>query len=126
MGAAIPHLALLAGALPEILSYGRDELRFEYRTGTVEVQDEIHPEDEGEDVAYNQRSKSTLSVIIRIGEGGETVTKANSSGRGKPGKRGPRKRGRTKTQTSAMTSKAVVFQEPEQDDYDDEDAMDAS
>ncbi|KAJ7581526.1 hypothetical protein C8J56DRAFT_794302 [Mycena floridula] len=69
MGAAIPHLMQLAVALPPILPFSPDEIHLEVRTGTVQVHDEVTPEDEDEDVTYEQRSKSTLLVVLKIGDG---------------------------------------------------------
>jgi hypothetical protein len=42
----------------------------EYLTGTVQVQDELIPEDENEDVVYKTRGKSNLIVVIKI-DGGD-------------------------------------------------------
>ncbi|KAJ2975539.1 hypothetical protein NUW54_g11717 [Trametes sanguinea] len=69
MGAAIPHLMQLALSLPPILPYPQDEIHTEVTTGTVEVQDELIPDDEDEDVSYRTRGKSTVSVVIRVGDG---------------------------------------------------------
>lgn len=70
MGAAIPHLAQLAIALPPILPFPSDEIHTEIITGTTEVHDEIQPnedEEEDKDVVYSTRHKSTLTVIIHLG-----------------------------------------------------------
>lgn len=69
MGAAIPHMLQLALSLPEILPYPSEEVQTEVLTGTVEVQDEVIPEDEDEDVSLRTRGKSTLSIVIKIGDG---------------------------------------------------------
>lgn len=69
MGAAIPHLMQLALSLPAILPFPQDEIRTEILTGTVEVQDELVPEDEDEDISYRTRGKSSVSIIIKIGDG---------------------------------------------------------
>ncbi|PSR77966.1 hypothetical protein PHLCEN_2v7624 [Hermanssonia centrifuga] len=69
MGAAIPHLIQLATSLPGILPYAPEEIQTEVLTGTVEVQDEVIPEDEDEDISYRSRGKSTISVVIKIGDG---------------------------------------------------------
>ncbi|KAI0324685.1 hypothetical protein GY45DRAFT_1262378 [Cubamyces sp. BRFM 1775] len=69
MGAAIPHLMQLALSLPPILPYSPDEIHTEVKTGTVEVQDELIPEDEDGDISYRTRGKSTISVIIKVGDG---------------------------------------------------------
>ena len=69
MGAAIPHLLQLSLSLPQILPYAADEIRTEVLTGTVDVQDEVIPEDEDEDISLRTRGKSTLSIVITIGDG---------------------------------------------------------
>ncbi|KLO18532.1 hypothetical protein SCHPADRAFT_803851, partial [Schizopora paradoxa] len=69
MGAAITHLARLAVSLPTILPFPKDEIRTEIRTGTAEVHDEIIPNDEDEDISMRKRDKSTLAVVIIIGNG---------------------------------------------------------
>lgn len=69
MGAAIPHLLQLSLSLPEILPFAPEEIHTEVLTGTVEVQDEVIPEDEDEDISYRTRGKSSLSVVITIGDG---------------------------------------------------------
>ncbi|KAF8919151.1 hypothetical protein CPB85DRAFT_1158508, partial [Mucidula mucida] len=66
MGAAIPHLLKLALALPPILPYSADDIRIDYTTDTVQVQDEIVPDDEEEDISYQTRGKSTLKVVMSI------------------------------------------------------------
>ena len=69
MGAAIPHLLQLSLSLPEILPYSPDEIHTEVLTGTVDVQDEVIPDDEDEDISLRTRGKSTLSIVIKIGDG---------------------------------------------------------
>ena len=83
MGAAIPHLMQLALSLPAILPYPADEVRTEVTTGTVEVQDELVPDDEDENVAYRTRGKSTVAVVITVGDGVDepAAGTAKSSGR---------------------------------------------
>ena len=71
MGAAIPHLMQIALSLPSILPFPPDEIHTEVLTGTVEVQDEVLPDDEDEDISYRTRGKSTVSVVIRVGDGTE-------------------------------------------------------
>lgn len=84
MGAAIPHLLQLSVSLPSILPHPAEDIHTEVLTGTVEVQDELIPEDEDEDISYRTRGKSTLSVIVKIGDGVDEVlkqTKNKSKGR---------------------------------------------
>ncbi|KAG6850411.1 hypothetical protein H0H93_013636 [Arthromyces matolae] len=69
MGAAVPHLLQLVVALPSILPFPPDEIKTEVTTGTVEVQDEVIPDDEDEDFTYETRGKSTLNVLFKIGDG---------------------------------------------------------
>jgi ribonuclease P/MRP protein subunit RPP20 len=80
MGAAIPHLLQLSLSLPEILPYSPEEIHTEVLTGTVDVQDEVIPEDEDEDISLRTRGKSTVSVVIKIGDGKD---KGAHTGKGK-------------------------------------------
>lgn len=66
LGAAIPHLLMLAVSLPPILPFAKDEVQIETRTGTVVLVDEVIPEDEDEDITMRQRGKASASVIIRV------------------------------------------------------------
>jgi hypothetical protein len=70
LGAAIPLLATLAASLPDALPYAPGRLRTELRTGTVLCQDELVPDDEDADVAYETRGKSSLMVTIML-DGGD-------------------------------------------------------
>jgi|SRR5579863_5908862 len=90
LGAAIPHLCRLVESLPEILPFSPEEIRKDILTGTVDVQDEILPDDEDEDITYRTRAKSTLSVVIIIGDGvDESIAGGSKWGpRGKRRKRG--------------------------------------
>ncbi|KAF7323260.1 hypothetical protein HMN09_00106800 [Mycena chlorophos] len=97
MGAAIPHLLQLSVSLPAILPFGPNEVQTEITTGTVEVQDEIAPDDEDEDIEYKTRGKSTLLVVLKFGDG---------SG---PSKKKPQQQ----TQGGRL-----VLEEPEQDDME--------
>lgn len=105
-GAAIPLLLQLTCAFPSISPFSRDEIHTEISTGTVEVRDEIIPEDEEEDIAYRTRAKSTLYVIIRIGDGlsEEEVTEHLKSS--KP---------RSKPKKSTKRREILVYKEPEQE-----------
>lgn len=75
MGAAIPHLLQLSVSLPSILPHPPEDIHTEVLTGSVEVQDEVIPDDEDEDISYRTRGKSTLSVVIKIGDGVDQVLK---------------------------------------------------
>lgn len=82
MGAAIPHLMQLALSLPPILPYPQEEIHTEVITGTVDVQDELIPDDEDEDISYRTRGKSTVSVVIKVGDGiDEPAVPARGGGR---------------------------------------------
>ena len=70
----------LAVSLPEILPYSSDEIHTEVLTGTVDVQDEVIPEDEDEDISFRTRGKSTVSVVIKIGDG---VDEGSCTGKGR-------------------------------------------
>jgi len=88
LGAAIPHLCMLAESLPGVLPFSPEEIRKEVLTGTIDVQDEVIPEDEDEDIMYRTRAKSSLSIVMVIGDGiDESV-----AGGGKWGARGKRRR----------------------------------
>ncbi|KAF5372887.1 hypothetical protein D9758_001512 [Tetrapyrgos nigripes] len=100
MGAAIPLLLQLSVALPPILPFSSDEIRTEVTTGTVEVTDEILPEDDEHDITQETRGKSTLQIVITIGDG-------------EPPSRNAKKRRHAKPPTTAPTSE-VVIPEPEQ------------
>jgi hypothetical protein len=123
MGAAIPHLATLAVSLPSILPFAPDEIHTDILTGSVEVQDEIIPEDEDEDVSYQTRGKSTLSVVIKIGDGdNETQPDVDKNVRGKartkPAKQAEGSNKKTMDGQRKEKPEQIVFQEPEQEDMD--------
>ena len=122
MGAAIPLLLQLTCALPPILPFLKDEIHTEVTTGTVNVQDEVLPEDDDEDITYQTRGKSTVKVIFRIGdgefEGDRTgpLRKYNKGGGGK-NKNGSGGKDNDVGKQKDQGSSAVVFQEPEQEDF---------
>ena len=116
MGAAIPHLASLYHPFSP---YASDEIHTEILTGTVEVQDEVIPDDEDEDITYETRFKSMMSVVIKIGDGhDESKPRLQIAA---PSKKKPsipvggskRKQGNNTYRREPMQ---VVFQEPEQED----------
>ena len=124
MGAAIPLLLQLVTALPPILPFARDEIQYEIKTGTVEVHDEIVPEDEDEDISYQTRGKSTLSVIFKIGdgefEGDRTAIRKYSAGKS-VGKSYPKKTATSNDSVKkgkARNDTAIVLEEPEQEYMD--------
>lgn len=78
-------------SLPEVLPFSPEEIRREILTGTVDVQDELVPEDEDEDITYRTRAKSSLSVVITIGNGVDE----SIAGGSKWGPRGKRRTRRT-------------------------------
>ncbi|KAF9466243.1 hypothetical protein BDZ94DRAFT_1233870 [Collybia nuda] len=125
MGAAIPHLLHLALALPPILPFSQDEIRTEVTTGTVEVQDEVIPDDEDEDITYRTRGKSTLKIVIKIGNGefeGDRSgpTKRNGQNRaGNTGVQGDKgTTGRKNKEKMQVELEDVVFEEPEQEEME--------
>ncbi|KAI0792782.1 hypothetical protein C8Q75DRAFT_713627 [Abortiporus biennis] len=69
MGAAIPLLLQLSLSLPPILPFPPEDIHTEVLTGTVDVNDEVIPEDDDEDIEYRTRSKSTIMVKITVGDG---------------------------------------------------------
>ncbi|KAF8520183.1 hypothetical protein BU17DRAFT_47030 [Hysterangium stoloniferum] len=69
MGAAIPHLLTLAVSLPSILPFPKEDVKTEVRTGTIEVVDEIIPDDEDEDISTRTRGKGGVSIILKVNKG---------------------------------------------------------
>lgn len=125
LGAAIPLLLQLVVALPPILPFAADEIHTEVTTGTVEVQDEVIPDDEDEDVSYETRGKSSLKVIFKIGDGefeGDKSGPAKKNGRLREHHDVARgsKPTRNKRQAKGRQSKStdVVLQEPEQQEME--------
>ncbi|KAF8162842.1 hypothetical protein B0H34DRAFT_794615 [Crassisporium funariophilum] len=128
MGAAIPHLLQLVCALPPILPFPRDEVYTEVTTGTVEVQDEVVPDDDDEDITYQTRGKSTLRVVFKIGDGEFEGDKAGSrkyaggkgggqaSRRPLPGGGNIGRKGKGKV--AGAPSDAIIYEEPEQEYMD--------
>jgi hypothetical protein len=121
MGAAIPLLLQLSVALPPILPFSREEIHTEVTTGTVEVQDELIPEDEDEDIAYRTRGKSTLRIVIKIGDGefdGNRSDPAKRNGRNPGGNNGARGSKGAASGRERATPGEIVYQEPEQETMD--------
>ncbi|KAF8061637.1 hypothetical protein FPV67DRAFT_1422889, partial [Lyophyllum atratum] len=125
MGAAIPLLLQLVVALPPILPFSADEIHTEVTTGTVEVQDEVLPDDENEDLTYETRGKSTLKVVLKIGDGefeGDKGGPKKKTGRhrgSKNGGQGNKVSGsREKGKATQSNTGQVVLQEPEQEDME--------
>jgi Rpp20 subunit of nuclear RNase MRP and P len=112
MGAAIPHLVQLSVLLPRILPFPPDDVRTEIHTGTVEVQDELVPDDEDEDISYQMRAKSTLRVVIKIGDGIDDRGDATRT------KRVSGVKQKDTVARSQHTVTQIVVQEPEQMDPD--------
>lgn len=108
MGAAIPICLTLAASLPEILPFGPNEISTEIVTGTVQVRDEIIPEDDDEDISYANRNKSTVSVTLVIGDGVDET---------RPTKRYALSEKRRKRKDRSRKAE-VVLSEPDQDDMD--------
>jgi len=127
MGAAVPLLLQLVAALPPILPFAKDEIHSDVTTGTVEVQDEVIPDDEDEDITYQTRGKSVLRVVFKIGDGefegdrgsirkysaGKSVTKTSV----KSGHKAGNKDVKGKKIVDEGPS-ATVFEEPEQEMMD--------
>ncbi|KAI0082866.1 hypothetical protein K474DRAFT_1585283 [Panus rudis PR-1116 ss-1] len=123
MGAAIPHLVQLAVALPPILPHAPEEIHTEILTGTVEVQDELIPEDEDEDVSYRTRGKSTMQVVIKIGDGVDEVLRKPGPGKSKQSapnapQAQPKKRennGKRNSSQAAQAPEPIVVREEDMD-----------
>ncbi|GAA6003087.1 hypothetical protein JCM10207_001978 [Rhodosporidiobolus poonsookiae] len=99
MGAAIPLALSLALAIRDAIPGGEplslsptsedeaggaedDVVRMEVRTGSKVVHDEVTPEDEDDDIIYQTRTKSTVSVELSLAE-----PLASSLGQGAKGAR---------------------------------------
>jgi hypothetical protein len=109
MGAAIPICLTLASSLPDILPYGPNQTRTEVLTGTVQVRDEIVPEDDDEDISYANRSKSTVNITFIV-EDGTSETR--------PGKRYAHGEKRPKKRKNQKRKEEILLSEPDQDDMD--------
>lgn len=109
MGAAIPICLTLAASLPDILPHGPSQIRTDILTGTVQVRDEIIPEDDDEDVSYSDRSKSTVSVTLIIQDGVDETRPAKKYAIGE--KRQRRKKGQKRKEE-------IVMSEPDQEDME--------
>jgi ribonuclease P/MRP protein subunit RPP20 len=121
MGAAIPHLATLAVSLPSILPFAPDEIHVEILTGSVEVQDEVIPEDEDEDISYRTRGKSTLSVVIKVGDDDDEARPnvgKNVKGKGAAATKHAGGSNKPRSERGNEKAEQIVFQEPEQEDMD--------
>jgi len=122
MGAAIPHLLQLSQALPPILPFPPSDIHTEVLTGTVEVKDEILPDDDDDDISYHTRWKSTLNIVIKIGDGNDSIKRAgnNHTTNGKKGassgELAVKEDKKRKGKTAQKQSEQIVLQEPEQDD----------
>jgi hypothetical protein len=115
MGAAIPLLLQLSCALPAILPYAKNEITSEVLTGTCEVQDEVQPKDDDEDTNIQSRFKSTLQIILTIGDGkfeGDTTGPARRTAKPKASNKHQAQKGKEK----ATSLQQQVFLEPEQED----------
>ncbi|KAF9533568.1 hypothetical protein CPB83DRAFT_757695 [Crepidotus variabilis] len=126
MGAAIPLLLQLICALPPILPFSQDEIHAEITTGSQEVQDEVVPDEEEEDISYQTRCKSTLSVVFKVGngefEGEKGAVRRYSAGKTAPKnaksthnltktKKDPKGKSKARDQNVDME---LVYEEPEQ------------
>ncbi|KJA15952.1 hypothetical protein HYPSUDRAFT_148479 [Hypholoma sublateritium FD-334 SS-4] len=123
MGAAIPVLLQLVTALPPILPFSKDEIRYEIKTRTVEAQDEIIPESEDDDISYQTRGKSVLDIVFKIGdgefEGDRTAIRKYSAGKSVGKTYPPRNKiDATKKGKATEAKPAIVFVEPEQEFMD--------
>ncbi|KAK7035825.1 ribonuclease P protein subunit p20 [Favolaschia claudopus] len=123
MGAAIPHLLQLVVALPPTLPFAADEIHSTVTTGTMEVQDEVIPDDEDEDITYRTRGKSTLQVVFKIGdgefEGDDSGSAKRSSARSQqPKNTVPKQPKPPGGHLKAGNPSRMVVAEPDQDDME--------
>ncbi|KAF9646827.1 hypothetical protein BDM02DRAFT_2874357 [Thelephora ganbajun] len=109
MGAAVPICLTLAASLPNILQLGPNEIKTEILTGTVQVRDEIIPEDDDEDISYTDRNKSTVTVTLVVGDGVDGM---------RPAKRHPLGELKRQKKKNQKRKAEVVLSEPDQDDMD--------
>ncbi|KAG6900457.1 hypothetical protein C0993_010504 [Termitomyces sp. T159_Od127] len=123
MGAAIPHLLQLVVSLPSILPFAASEITTDVTTGTVELQDEVIPDDDDEDLSYETRGKSSLNIIFKIGDGefdGDKTGSVKKNGKhrtgttGGHGNRTPSNRDKQREPQPAD----IVLQEPEQEEME--------
>lgn len=124
MGAAIPHLTLLAVSLPPILPWAEDEVHVDVFTGSLEVHDEMLSEsgseaEDGPPEEFRTRVKSTMNIIIRVGQC-ETSATADNHIRGpasRPAKNAERRAdgGKNGARQGGDAPERIVLQEPEQD-----------
>jgi hypothetical protein len=130
LGAAIPHLTLLLASLPSVLPHAPSSIRTDIETGTVEVTDEVMPEDDDDEgeVEYKTRGKSALNVVMRIGDGVKEPGLGRASGvqeeSEEKGKKKKRKRGRGDTEGEGEEDegrRVVIRAADQQGDLDDED-----
>jgi len=127
MGAAIPHLTLLVGSLstPGVLPYGEGEVKVEVYTGSVEVVDEVLSASDSEDEdepkeEFRTRIKSTMNVIVRVGDASPGPVETKITGKKKRGKKAARNAGdeAEERKRSSSPPQQIVIQEPEQEDMD--------
>lgn len=109
MGAAIPICLTLAASLPNILPHSPSQIKTEMITGTVQVCDEVIPDDDNEDISYANRSKSTISVTLIIGDGVDET---------RPAKRHVLGEKRQKKKKGEKRKEEIVLSEPDQDDME--------
>jgi hypothetical protein len=112
MGAAIPHLSLLAVSLPQIVP---GELSVEVQTGSVDVFDQMldGSDDEdsgGNDEEFKTRVKSTMNVMIRV-EGSEDPKVVSNPAEGSA-------IDSSESDGDVLQPEQVILQEPEQEDMD--------
>lgn len=121
MGAAIPLLLQLVCALPPILPFSQDEIQWEVTTGSVEVQDEVIPDEEEEDISYQTRCKSSLSIVFKIGngdfDGDRGAVRRYSAGKSQPKSYNTSKNGQGKKDMRKENASEIV-EEPEQEFMD--------
>jgi len=66
LGAALPLGLSLSLAIPDALPGGQDSVIITVKTDSVEIQDEIVPDDDMEDLDYQTRTKSSIEVSISL------------------------------------------------------------
>lgn len=122
LGAAIPHLTLLVTSLPAILPFPPNDIHTDIQTGTIEVIDEVLPDDDDAKIEYKKRGKSTLNVVMRIGDGVKEQADPGEDEEGNGGKKRKRKRSarsRGDGGRGGNAKKVVIRASDQQEDGDD-------
>ena len=95
LSASIPHLFLLLHSLLAILPFPRSTVHHTIKTSSVQLTDELIPDDEEEAITLNERWCSAVEVVISVG-GGPGEADVDVTTKTKKTRRGGKKRGKGK------------------------------